>query len=123
MSLEIQRLKIIGLHHTRDYLIDINDNKIVMVGVNGLGKTTVVNLLYLILSRQWDRALEYAFDSITIRLNGVDYQLEQQKEDGSTPTLSRRLRSLIHRAMPVLSSPLICLINLQLSHKKAEETP
>jgi len=42
MSLAIEKFTIRGLHGARDYDIPIRDNKIVMVGVNGLGKTTVV---------------------------------------------------------------------------------
>jgi recombinational DNA repair ATPase RecF len=53
MPLAITNFTITGLHNARDYSINIDDNKIVMVGYNGLGKTTVVNMLYLLLSRQW----------------------------------------------------------------------
>jgi ABC-type branched-subunit amino acid transport system ATPase component len=42
--MNITRFVIRGLHRSRDYTIEIANNKIVMVGVNGLGKTTVVNL-------------------------------------------------------------------------------
>ncbi len=83
MDFKIQSFVIRGLHDTRDYDIPIRDNRIVMVGVNGLGKTTVVNLLYLILSQQWNRVLEYTFDSISLTINNEEYKLEQESTTDS----------------------------------------
>ena len=100
MSPTIQRLVIRGLHHARDYNIEIRDNKIIMVGVNSLGKTTVVNLLYLILSRQWERALEYDFDQIEISINEDEYQLKQEKDESSHVFIAKKLRSVIRRSIP-----------------------
>jgi ABC-type Mn2+/Zn2+ transport system ATPase subunit len=39
------------------YMIDIpiKDNKLVLVGENGAGKSTVANLIYLFLTHQWQR--------------------------------------------------------------------
>lgn len=101
MSFAIQAFSIRRLHDTRDYRIPIHDNTIVMVGVNGLGKTTVVNLLYLLLSRQWDRALEYSFDAVSITINGVEYVLSQhQDRESRESSLAQRLRAQIVRMDP-----------------------
>lgn len=123
MDFTIERFVIKGLHNTRDYDIPIRDNTLVMVGVNGLGKTTVVNLLYLILSRQWERVLEYDFASAVLTLNGTDYTLEQEKNQSTTDfSLSQQLRAQLSRAVPrqhfrALSSDAIDrLASLALSH-------
>jgi predicted ATP-binding protein involved in virulence len=97
MSLTIQRLMIRGLHGARNYNIEVRDNRIVMVGVNGLGKTTVVNLLYLILSRQWDRALQYEFESIEISINGREYTLKQGGLQDPASQVARQLRVAVRR--------------------------
>jgi ABC-type cobalamin/Fe3+-siderophores transport system ATPase subunit len=55
---EITEFAIRGLYGYRDITIPIRDNKIVLVGVNGLGKTTIINLLYFFLSRQWYQLFE-----------------------------------------------------------------
>ncbi len=101
MDFTIERLVIKGLHKTRDYDIPIRDNRIVMVGVNGLGKTTVVNLLYLILSRQWERVLEYDFSSVVLTINGTEYPLHQEQELVSQEeSLSKQLRTHLSRTVP-----------------------
>jgi energy-coupling factor transporter ATP-binding protein EcfA2 len=101
MEFKIERFVIRGLHQTRNYEIKIRDNRIVMVGVNGLGKTTVVNLLYLILSRQWERVLEYTFESISLTINQVEYTLKPEQDRDTTDTsVARRLRIELARMIP-----------------------
>ena len=102
MEFQIQRFIIRGLHQTRDYNIEIRDNRIVMVVVNGLGKTTVVNLLYLLLSRQWDRVSEYNFSSLSLTVNGVEYPLTQELDSRTTnSSIGRRMQSELARLVPM----------------------
>ncbi len=107
MAIRIQKLEIKGLHRAKDYSIEIKDNKIVMVGVNGLGKTTVVSLLYLILSRQWDRVLEYNFGSINLLINDRIYTLKQELQQDTSKEISKRLRATIRRHMPLRQLPVL----------------
>src|SRR5215469_16060066 len=125
MDFTLQRFVIRGLYKTRDYDIPVRDNKIVMVGVNGLGKTTVVNLLYLILSRQWKRVLEYDFASVALTINDSLFTLEQEQDLTTKDlTLSQQLRTQLSRAVPrqllhTLSSDMIdSLASLALTHGK-----
>ncbi|TWW08188.1 hypothetical protein E3A20_26840, partial [Planctomyces bekefii] len=101
MEFKIERFVIRGLHQTRDYDIEIRNNRIVMVGVNGLGKTTVVNLLYLVLSRQWDRVLEYNFQSVSLTINQTEYTIKtEQDRETSDESVAIRLRSELARLVP-----------------------
>jgi len=52
-----------------DVRIDISNNQLVIVAENGLGKTTIVNIIYYTLSRQWYRLAEYQFDRISFVFN------------------------------------------------------
>ena len=69
MSLKISEFRIVGLHGNKDLTIPIRDNRIVIVGTNGLGKTTVINLLYLFLTRQWNRLKEYKFEKLSLKIS------------------------------------------------------
>lgn len=69
MSFKLTKFTILGLHSKLDISIPIIDNRLVLIGVNGLGKTTVVNFLYYVLTEQWNRLLEYEFSSIEVTIN------------------------------------------------------
>lgn len=75
----ITRFCIEGLHNHRTIDIPIVDNKIVLVGENGTGKSTVVNLLYFFLTRQWERMLRYTFRSISLTIDSEEIYLDQEQ--------------------------------------------
>lgn len=68
-SFKLNGFGIIGLHGKFDIEIPIIDNRLILVGVNGLGKTTVMNCLYFALTDQWHRLLDFSFSSIIIKIN------------------------------------------------------
>ncbi len=78
MPANLRQIAISGLHGRLDIKIPVVDNRLVLVGVNGLGKTTVVNLLYYFLSRQWHRLLEVVFDEIVITLGRRKLRITHQ---------------------------------------------
>lgn len=67
---QITRFDIEGLHGVTRVSVPIEDGRVILVGVNGLGKTTIVSMLYYFLTRQWRKLLEYEFDDISICLDG-----------------------------------------------------
>lgn len=79
MSLDVKRFAVIGLHGKYDIDIPINDNKLILVGVNGLGKTTVVNLLYFLLTTQWSRLLEFEFMALELDLNATQIRIAREE--------------------------------------------
>lgn len=90
MTGHISRFLIKKLHGHRNIDIPISDNRIVLAGVNGLGKTTVATLLYLYLSRQFRRLLQYQFDLIGIVLDDKEQFItrsEIEKADQVTKNL------------------------------------
>jgi predicted ATP-binding protein involved in virulence len=67
----IARIKIKGLHYYRDFDFTFNSSINVLVGENGLGKTTVLNILFAVIRRHWTFLLNIGFDYIEIHfLNG-----------------------------------------------------
>ena len=77
MSLLLEQFRIIGLHKYRDVSIPISHNNLVLVGENGTGKTTIANLIFFCLTRQWGRMLSQVFESIEIVLNGKTLSVRQ----------------------------------------------
>lgn len=79
---DISEFRIQGLFGTRDVALHIRDNKIILVGPNGLGKSSVVNIFYLFVSRQWSRLLEYAFNEISITIDGTVISAKREEISG-----------------------------------------
>ncbi|QQV01339.1 MULTISPECIES: AAA family ATPase [Chryseobacterium] len=76
--MNITNFTIEGLHNTKDYELKFFDNKLILVSDNGAGKTTIVNIFYFFLSKQWNKLLEYNFRRIICRIN--DERIEFTKD-------------------------------------------
>ena len=65
MPTALTHFQIEGLHgRDRTIEIPIRDNRLVLVGENGTGKSTVANLLYYLLTQQWRRIMDYRFAAV-----------------------------------------------------------
>jgi energy-coupling factor transporter ATP-binding protein EcfA2 len=58
---QLTRFQVIGLHGSRTMDVRLEENRLVLVGENGTGKSTFVNLLYYFLTKQWSRLRAYRF--------------------------------------------------------------
>lgn len=76
MDNQLVQFDIMGLHGVRDYSIRIEDNKVIIVGENGSGKTTVFKVMYHTLSCDWDSLRTFDFESVSLRFgNGKVIQI------------------------------------------------
>jgi recombinational DNA repair ATPase RecF len=78
---QITAFSIDGLHGAVDVNVPIAEGKVILVGVNGLGKTTIVSMLYFVLTRQWQKLLEYEFDRIIVRFGDDKVEIERDALD------------------------------------------
>lgn len=76
--MNITNFTIEGLHNTKDYSLKFLENKLILVSDNGAGKTTIVNIFYYFLSKQWNKLLEYNFRRIICLIN--DEKIEFTKD-------------------------------------------
>ena len=70
MTFLVSRFRVVNLHGIRTIDIPIENNRLVLVGENGTSKSTVANLLFYVLTRQWTRLRRFRFDAIEVVLNG-----------------------------------------------------
>jgi predicted ATPase len=75
----ISKFEIKRLFGHNDVSIDISENNLVLVGPNGIGKSTIANVFYFFVSRQWSRLLEYEFSEISISVG--DALITARKDD------------------------------------------
>jgi ABC-type transport system involved in cytochrome bd biosynthesis fused ATPase/permease subunit len=101
---KITEFAIRDLYGYRDITIPIRDNRIVLVGVNGLGKTTIIKLLYFFLSRQWRRISEYEFSEMSLKIEGIQIKISQQDVESRLLLMRKLLRNLPYRVVDRIES-------------------
>ena len=69
MDFNITQIKITNLYGTNTYTIPFKDNKLILVAENGSGKTTIVNIIYYFLSKQWTKLIKFNFYTIEALIN------------------------------------------------------
>lgn len=74
-KMKLTNIKITKLWGSKSYDIKIKDNILIVVGENGSGKSTILKLIYLFLSKQWDRINEIHFEKIEAIIDGKSYSL------------------------------------------------
>ncbi|MBL7920051.1 MAG: ATP-binding protein [Bacteroidia bacterium] len=77
----IENITIEGLFGEHTLNIPIKDNKLLLVAENGSGKTTIVNIIYFFLSKQWIKLLRYNFSKITATIDGEKISLNKEDID------------------------------------------
>lgn len=60
------KFEIRDLFGDRDVLLPIENDALILVGPNGIGKSSVTNIFYFFVSRQWERLAEYDFSEVAI---------------------------------------------------------
>ena len=94
MNAQVHEITIRGLHSRLDVTIPIKDNRLILVGVNGLGKTTVVNALFYFLSRQWRRLSHIAFDEMSLTIGTEEFIVRRETLLAPSRLVRRVVRQL-----------------------------
>lgn len=79
MHINLKNFEIIGLHNDMDVNISVEDNKLIIVAENGLGKTTIVNIIYYTLSRQWYKLSDYVFKELRFNINNQTFSIKRDE--------------------------------------------
>jgi predicted ATPase len=109
-SFEISSFGVHGLYGQINIDVPIRDNRVVIVGANGLGKSTFLSFFYHFISCQWSKLLEYDFRDVSAVVNGRDISVTRDEMEGRTLELfqmeasrsggsgSPRVRTVLRRA-------------------------
>ncbi|ANO48421.1 ATP-binding protein [Flavobacterium columnare] len=71
----IKKFSIIGLFGTNNIDIIFKENKMILIGENGLGKTQILNLLYYTLTRNFLRLSDFNFEKLTISFENREVEI------------------------------------------------
>ena len=98
----LSQFRVDGLHGHRNFLVTIKDDRLIVVGENGTGKSTLANLIYYFITCQWARLAEYRFDNVSAVLNGTLIKITHamlEKHQENRLRFSRNLPPQIMRTL------------------------
>lgn len=97
MTGKIEQLKIEELHGHRNITVNFIDNILILVGENGAGKTTILRILYCILSGEYTQIAQLSFKKITLIVDGKEYTLEYS---GIKSDFEKKVKRISRRLLP-----------------------
>jgi predicted ATP-dependent endonuclease of OLD family len=77
--LNLHKIEIKGLFGRTNISVPIKDNKLVLVGYNGIGKSTVLNAFYFFVSCQWHKLSEIDFKEVKIRAGNRSLKIKKDE--------------------------------------------
>lgn len=90
ISNSIKSFKVEGLFGTNDVNILFEDNKKILIGENGLGKTQILNLLYYTLTRNFLRLNDFNFKKLEIVFEKDSVEISKEEIEQSIDKLYNR---------------------------------
>lgn len=91
---KITNFKITKLHGYKDLNIKFKDNKLILVGENGSGKTSVLRIFYYFLTCSWSELLKYSFETITLKIDDDTYTVNHIELEKFSLNIDKILRHL-----------------------------
>lgn len=76
---DLKSFEVESLNGVRTVRTVFNNNRLILIGENGTGKSTLLTMLYFVLSCQWHRLYEFDFSTITIAFQDRTFQFTSQE--------------------------------------------
>ncbi|HHG3247122.1 TPA: AAA family ATPase [Vibrio parahaemolyticus] len=77
--MNVTKLEVEKLNGMFNYEISFSDNKLILVGENGTGKSTILSIINFILTRQWHKLEEIKFKSIKIYFTDESFEFSSRQ--------------------------------------------
>lgn len=90
--MQLTRFRVVGLHGRKTIDVPVNDNRLVLVGENGTGKSTFANLIYFFLTKQWQRLHQYQFSRIEATLGDAELVVTPDQIESHFEVIARASR-------------------------------
>jgi len=87
----ITRFEIKKLHGLKNIDLKLTDNTLILVGENGAGKSTVLQLFYYLLSGQWSSMAKYQFESVSMTIDKKKHTLQYSDIKKSFRNIDRHI--------------------------------
>ena len=83
-----------GLHGYKNFSIKFKDNRLILVGENGSGKTSVLRIFYYFLTCNWAELIKFKFKKVTLKINNSSYEISHADIEQNNYANNKLLRHL-----------------------------
>lgn len=83
-----------GLHGYKNFSIKFNNNRLILVGENGSGKTSVLRIFYYCLTCNWTELIKFKFKKVSLQINSESYTINHSDLEQYIYTNDKFLRHL-----------------------------
>ncbi len=114
-EIRIQKFIINKLHGSLNFALEFKDNTLVLLGENGSCKTTIIKILFYVLSLQWKKLRQYVFESIEICIDDKTYSIIRDELNKEDKTLNKSISDIdrMWQQVPISFKHEIRLMQLQ----------
>lgn len=74
----LQEFKITKLFGYKNVHLKFNNDKLILMGENGTGKTSILNALYFTLTRKWEKLLKINFETIYLKVDNKEFSFSKE---------------------------------------------
>ncbi|TXF78843.1 AAA family ATPase [Chryseobacterium sp.] len=76
----LKKFSIRNLFGYQNINLVFNDDKLILMGENGLGKTSILNSIYFTLTKKWNKLLKINFESIYIKFDdNIEFEFSKEQ--------------------------------------------
>lgn len=91
---KITNFTIDGLHGYKNFSILFKDNRLVLVGENGSGKTSVLRIFYYFLTCNWTELVKFKFKKIALEIDDTKFEISHDDLVQNNYIIDKFLRHL-----------------------------
>ena len=92
--MKVTNFSILGLYDRYDIKIPIRDNKLILTGVNGTGKSTVLSIFYTLITQQWNKLHKFEFNAVSIVIDDQEFVFERKQIEENEFWRNKALQSM-----------------------------
>lgn len=105
MGSKLERFCIKNLYGYKSFDVEIEDNKLILVGENGSSKSTIVSMFYYFLTKQWKKLREFEFEEMSIVVDSKEFKVSRQELLSTAKNRYKTIQYILERLKELNVTP------------------
>jgi predicted ATP-binding protein involved in virulence len=105
MGSKLEKFCIKNLYGYKSFEVEIEDNKLILVGENGSSKSTIVSMFYYFLTKQWKKLRDFEFDEMSIIVDSKEFKISRQELLSTTKNRYKTIQYILERLKELNITP------------------